>query len=147
MPPMRRVQRNVPGVPVLALRDRNKLANEIDPAPNQTVLFARSHTRVQSNLKLRLRAVILANYPAHAGEKRGTITKEFPRKTAARTWENRSKNTWVIFFGGSLTCLNGFSAWFQSAILRGSQCRRAPQHQAGDQRIISLARHVGLARG
>ena len=47
-----RVQRNVPSVPVLALRDRNELTDEINPAPNQTVLFARPHARVQSNLKL-----------------------------------------------------------------------------------------------
>ena len=47
-----RVQRNVSSVPVFALRNRNELANEINPGPNQTVLFARPHARVQSNLKL-----------------------------------------------------------------------------------------------
>jgi len=48
-----RVQWNVPRVPVLALRYGDQLASEINSAPNQSILFARPHARVQSDLELR----------------------------------------------------------------------------------------------
>jgi hypothetical protein len=48
-----RVQRNVPRIPVFALRDGDQLASEINSASNQSILFAGPHARMQGDLELR----------------------------------------------------------------------------------------------